>query len=67
MSDDASARLAAHLRAHGLLPAAALARAEEARRGTGETLAGALLALGLLPEEVLADALAAALGLPRLA
>ena len=66
MSDDASRRLAEHLRGTGLLPAAALARAEEARRGTGETLAGALLALGLLAEDALAAAMAAALGLPLL-
>jgi general secretion pathway protein E len=61
-ADDPSRRLAEHLRGAGLLSPAALARAEEARRGTGETLAGALLALGLLAE----DALAAALDLPLL-
>ncbi|WP_456305260.1 GspE/PulE/PilB domain-containing protein, partial [Craurococcus roseus] len=66
MSEDASRRLAEHLRGTGLLPAPALARAEEARRGTGETLAGALLALGLLAEDALAAAMAAALGLPLL-
>jgi general secretion pathway protein E len=66
MSGDQSRRLAAHLQSAGLLPASAVARAEEARRGTGETLAGALLALGLLAEDALAAAMAAALGLPLL-
>ena len=66
MSDDSSRRLFEHLRGAGLLPASALARAEEARRGTGETLAGALLALGLLAEDALAGAMAAALELPLL-
>ncbi len=66
MSDDPSRRLAEHLRGAGVLSSAALARAEEARRGTGETLAGALLALGLLAEGPLAAEMAAALKLPLL-
>lgn len=63
----AEAKLAAYLAEHGLLPAAALARAREAGQATGATLHEAVLALGLLPEEKLAAATAEALGLPLLA
>lgn len=58
------ARLVAHLADGGLLAPAALRRAEEARQAAGEALIPALLALGLLGEEPLAAAAAAALGLP---
>lgn len=60
------ARLVAHLAEGGLLAPAALRRAEEARQAAGEALIPALLALGLLGEEPLAAAAAAALGLPLL-
>ncbi|MGG5812524.1 GspE/PulE family protein [Falsiroseomonas sp. CW058] len=62
-AEGAGARLAGHLAEHRLLPPAALARAQDAARATGATLHEALLALGLLSEEALAEAASRALGL----
>ncbi|MFC0388359.1 GspE/PulE family protein [Muricoccus vinaceus] len=59
-------RLARHLLETGLLPAPALARAEEAGRAAGESLTTALLTLGLIGEDRLAAASAEALDLPLL-
>jgi general secretion pathway protein E len=62
----AAALLAAHLADRRLLPPVALARAQDAARATGATLHQAILALGLMSEEALAEAAAGALGLQLL-
>ncbi len=59
--------IAALVRAHGLLGSEALARAELVEQETGERLEAVLTRLGLISEQVLAQSLAAASGLPVLA
>ncbi|MFZ4689184.1 MAG: GspE/PulE family protein [Polymorphobacter sp.] len=59
--------VAALIRQHGLLSADALARAELVQEETGEALESVLTRLGMISEQALAEAFAAATGLPILA
>ncbi|MBP0444557.1 Flp pilus assembly complex ATPase component TadA [Roseomonas sp. SSH11] len=67
LTDDAERCLTDLLLSRGLVTPATLARVEEARRVAHESLIPALLALGLVGEDILAATAAEALGRPLLA